>query len=486
VDYTDASQDTFTGVAMRPDEIRRHSRWMMRAQEWDEPRARYPNVWHEGMPRHVLAFTTVVSRMRLGDLVAVYYPASQRHRERSERFLGLSRVVALRRAHDPAFAWLDLETAWRFDPPVDAGTSPRRVFLCCDAGWPEPDVALFRKVFDAAVAAGWNPTPEERIEASVSGPAPTAVPPEPEAAEAIVERDEAPLEDEVEPREPQARGTATVAVDASGRLFAGAALCGDMRDPREGSWLAIAVLRGDRLEVVRLEATGRAGLHGRLRDPDAVLMRTEGVGLAFPFSVPLDFAESLMAAPFPEEGWWALARHIERTRLPSYLVALAEFRQSRGELSRYTDEAAGAPSPLTRSGPDLGSMAYHGIKMIAEERSRYAIRPFESAQGRLLLEVYPAGALRRLTTGDGGGTDGRDRRAALGALARAPQWPVVVAGLAARQCLARPEALDAVLAARSSAVAILSGETERSPEELAGEAASRVRREGWIYGLGPC
>ena len=63
-------------------------------------RARYPNVWHDDMPVHVLAYDTVVSRMRLGDLVAVYYPSTQRHRARSERFLGLSRVVGLRRAHD--------------------------------------------------------------------------------------------------------------------------------------------------------------------------------------------------------------------------------------------------------------------------------------------------------------------------------------------------------------------------------------------------
>ena len=71
---------------MRTDEIRRRSRWMIRAQEWDERRARYPNVWQDEMPRHILAYDTVASRIRLGDLVAVYYPASQKHPDRSERF----------------------------------------------------------------------------------------------------------------------------------------------------------------------------------------------------------------------------------------------------------------------------------------------------------------------------------------------------------------------------------------------------------------
>ena len=129
---------------MSNDERRRRSRWMFRALEWDDPRAKYPNVWHEGMPCHVLAFDSVAGRLRLGDLIAVFYPASQRHAERADRFLGLSRVTGLRRAHDAGFAWVDLETAHRFSAPLDVGEAPRRVFLCCDPGWPEQEVELFR------------------------------------------------------------------------------------------------------------------------------------------------------------------------------------------------------------------------------------------------------------------------------------------------------------------------------------------------------
>ena len=51
---------------------------------------------------------------------------------------------------------MELETAHRFEKPLDLGESPRRVFLCCDPGWPEREVQLFRRVFDAAVAAGWS------------------------------------------------------------------------------------------------------------------------------------------------------------------------------------------------------------------------------------------------------------------------------------------------------------------------------------------
>jgi len=40
-----------------------------------------------------------------------------------------------------------------------------------------------------------------------------------------------------------------------------------------------------------------------------------------------------------------------------------------------------------------------------------------------------------------------------------------------------------VLAARCAAAAVLSGETDASPEDLAPGRGEQVRREGWIYGL---
>ena len=37
---------------MTADKARRRSRWMLRALEWNDPRARYPNLWVDGMPVH--------------------------------------------------------------------------------------------------------------------------------------------------------------------------------------------------------------------------------------------------------------------------------------------------------------------------------------------------------------------------------------------------------------------------------------------------
>jgi hypothetical protein len=470
---------------MPNEDFRRHSRWMIRALEWNDSRARYPNLWHEGMPCQLLAFESMGSRLRLGDLIAVYHPSSSTYPKRSERFVGVSRVIGMKRARAAGSVWVDLETAHRFDPPLDIGEAPGRVFLCCDPGWPAREVALFRRVFEAAVSAGFRPAAGE-IEAP-----PEAVPAA--GAETLAPGDGAGLE---EPRAEADRAEEGAVPDRTGespqapvwagpspgaRLFGGVDFSGDMRDPKEGTWLALLELREERLAVVRLEATGRSGLEAQLRNPDAALLHAEAIGLDFPFGVPVPFAETLLGGPFPEEGWWALARRLERMSRPTYLIALQEFRDANGEIKRLTDEGAKAFSPLHRVNPDLGPMTYQGIRMIAEERSRYAVRPFESAKGRLLLEVYPGDSVRRLGLEAPGPAE--RPQAIVNALSRAARLPVEIGQPFLRRCLARRDALDAVVAARCAALAVLSGETDRTPEDLAPGQGDRVRKEGWIYGL---
>ncbi len=466
------------------DELRRCSRWMMRALEWDEPRARYPNIWHEGMPRHVMAFDTVARRMRLRDLVVVFHPASRKHEERSNRFLGIARVVGLRQAEQQGFCWIDLETAHRFAPPLDLGATPRRVFLCCDPGWPEQEVALFERVFEEAVSRGWRPAEDERTppRPTAAGPEIAAASVEPPGETPAAGEDETVEEPAAKPEPHESSAPAPSAVTGEGRLFAGVDYSGDMRDPRDGTWLAVVRLMGDTLRVAHLEPTGRHGLQGHLRDPGALLMHAEAIGLDFPFGVPVPFAERLFAGPFPEEGWWALARRFERLTRPEYLVAIQDFRDAEGEPKRVTDERSQAFSPLHRVNPDLGPMTYHGIRMIAEERSRYAVKPFESARARLLLEVYPGGLVRQFSLGNDGGKRAR-RRAIVDELRRLDELPVAIDEPHLARCLASRDALDAVIAARCAARAVISGEAERPVEELAGEDADRVRLEGWIYGL---
>jgi hypothetical protein len=267
------------------------------------------------------------------------------------------------------------------------------------------------------------------------------------------------------------------------RVFAGVDYSGDMRDPRDATWLAVVGLHGDRLRVSRLEPTGRHGLQSYLRDPDRLLVNVEAIGLDFPFGLPLPFAEALLGGPIPEEGWWALARRMEKMSRPEYLVAVQEFRDAHGEIKRLTDERSSAFSPLHRVNPDLGPMTYHGIRMIAGDRSRFALRPFETAQARLLLEVYPGGFVKTLSLGAGETGKGSRSRAILDALGGLGELPVDMDESNRRTCLNKRDALDAVLAARLAARAVLTGETERAPDELAPGEGERIRKEGWIYGL---
>ncbi len=208
-------------------------------------------------------------------------------------------------------------------------------------------------------------------------------------------------------------------------------------------------------------------------------MNVEAIGLDFPFGLPLPFAETLLGGTFPEDGWWSLVKRFEKLTRPSYLVALQEFRDAKGELKRLTDEKAEASSPLHRVGRDLGPMAYHGIRMIAEDRSRYAVRPFESAQGKLLLEVRPTAALRRLAAAE----ESTPPDKILSALSSLQTHPVDVGPRFQRLCATSREAVHAVVAARCAAIAVLTGEADRTADELATGEGDRLRREGWIYGL---
>ena len=116
---------------MKSSEVTRRSHWVLRVMEWDDPKARYPNIWRDGMPRNVLAMERLAGRLRLGDLVAVFHPSSLKHPERSESFVGLTRVTGLRTAEGRGLAWIDFTTAHRFETPLRPETPPRRVKKPC-------------------------------------------------------------------------------------------------------------------------------------------------------------------------------------------------------------------------------------------------------------------------------------------------------------------------------------------------------------------
>jgi hypothetical protein len=111
------------------------------------------------------------------------------------------------------------------------------------------------------------------------------------------------------------------------------------------------------------------------------------------------------------------------------------------------------------------------------------VRPFETAQAKLLLEVHPDVVLQRLGLGLTTAAGRKGREKLVHGLAQLDTFPVLLDETFRKQCLNHLGALNAVIAARSCAMAVLTGEVDLPPEELAPEHADRVRREGWIYGL---
>jgi len=110
------------------------------------------------------------------------------------------------------------------------------------------------------------------------------------------------------------------------------------------------------------------------------------------------------------------------------------------------------------------------------------VRPFEDAKGRLLIEVSAERAARRLLPA-AEGAKAATPSALVAALAAASPWPLAIDEPYLGRCLTQRLALDAVLAARCAAIAVLSGEAARPPADLAADRATQVQREGWIYGL---
>ena len=118
---------------------------------------------------------------------------------------------------------------------------------------------------------------------------------------------------------------------------------------------------------------------------------------------------------------------------------------------------------------------------IGEERGRYRVRPFDGGQGCQLLEVHPRASAQGVMAGAAGG---KNREALIEHLESSNPLPVTMDPAIARYCRESAPALDAVLAARAAAVAVVTGEVQKTPEQLMPGAGDRILREGWIYGLG--
>jgi hypothetical protein len=268
----------------------------------------------------------------------------------------------------------------------------------------------------------------------------------------------------------------------SARHFGGADFSGARDDPRRGTWWALLELRGGVLRLKNVEPSGRAGLRSLLLDEAGPMGDAEAFGIDAPLSLPGAVAALVCGAVRPP-SWAALVDRVASFDLAAFRAALAAARAKAGEARRMTDERCGAFSPLHAVNPDMRPMTFHAIRLAAELRPQWRVRPFDPPGARQLLEVYPGAAMRREIVPRGAG---RERLAsALRGLERLDRHPVVLGATLRGVCLGSRDAFDAVLAARAAAAAVLDGQASLAAAALAPGEGPRVAREGWIYGCSP-
>ena len=97
--------------------------------------------------------------------------------------------------------------------------------------------------------------------------------------------------------------------------------------------------------------------------------------------------------------------------------------------------------------------------------------PGESSSGA--LSASPATSITQ--------PSGRDE--VVRVLGAARSLPVALDPAGRRSCHGSRSALEAVVAARCAAMAVIAGEADKAPDELSPGDGERIRHEGWIYGL---
>ena len=252
--------------------------------------------------------------------------------------------------------------------------------------------------------------------------------------------------------------------------------------PGRDIWLADGELDGDTLELTACRPAAEA-LGATAREPvlDALrasLRNHEGtVGLDFSFGLP---AELL---PAEVGGWVESVEWFAETFAGADAPAMRETLKERAracevdgvELKRRTDDAVGANSPYSFI---TYYQTLYGVRDLLAPLAAYgavSVPPMEAPGESIVIEIYPAGTLRRLGTVDEGYKEPTDEAAArretiLGALSAATELEVDLPASVRERALEDDggDALDSVVAAVATARAAARGfepSTEYDPRE---------------------
>ncbi len=281
----------------------------------------------------------------------------------------------------------------------------------------------------------------------------------------------------------------------SERKVAGADCSGSKEQPNE-TWLALATLSGNRIEINQIQKTGMHGLAKELNNTKDLAV----VGLDCPFSLPQEFMSFLSKElELPEfQSWQALAEQIVFLPFEKFQDLAKTYKK---EPKRVTDKlsCAQALSPLHRGNPSMIQMTYHGIRMLASlDPGHFYILPFQESieSAAAVIEVYPRATLKSLDLPDSGykSKEKKDKDKmqsarhkiihglyAVAETEKFKNYPkLLMNSKLEHQCVESDHALDAVLACYAAAVFLNDPSDCTDPFE---SDEADVLIEGWIYEL---
>jgi hypothetical protein len=181
-------------------------------------------------------------------------------------------------------------------------------------------------------------------------------------------------------------------VSGSGRFVGGVDFSGAKEAPNE-TWLAIGNLSSMGVEIVDLQRIGSHKLLNQLAAGPPLI----ALGLDFPFSLPIDFAQFIAEKQsLPSfQSWQELAECLAFISFEQFISLVDQFGK---ETKRHTDKLSKpvAQSPLHRGNPSMVQMTFQGIRLLASlDPAKFSIAPFQKDDRAKcqVLEVYPSASL---------------------------------------------------------------------------------------------
>ena len=268
-------------------------------------------------------------------------------------------------------------------------------------------------------------------------------------------------------------------------------------EKKSATWLAQGRLEGNAFNLETCHPIIRADLTAWLRD----LNEPAVVGMDFPFSVPVEFAQFChrqIPGIFPDggemPGLWAAA---DNTEWQEFLGLREQFMVQHAYLPMRMCDPPTAYSPLQKAPINMVPMTFRGMLLLngifAGQTANSVLvlplaapRPGVGPYTTTLLEVMPGVTLRRLNllpayNGYKGGRYAlENRQAILTALPNlVEQRGLNLAGLPyalTQTCRANDDALDAVVAAITAALWSIGVPSRIEPAEC-----PLAPLEGWMY-----